>query len=98
MTDPQTNDPAAQGTDAAGAANTGTDVGTQAAPPTLEKVVEDYEAALADFNAKLDQANAAKDLAKAAAQTVSDLKQQLDALEADVASTFDKVQAFLATA
>ena len=93
------NDAATTGTGAqpstgdAGAAQSQT-----AAPRTLENVYEDYETALADFNSKLDQSTAAKQAAIASAKAVVTLKQELDALEADVASTFDHVQAFLASA
>ena len=97
------NNTGAQGTDPstnAGAQASGDTAGAQspAAPRTLEKVYEDYEAALGDFNTKLDQSNAATDATKTAAQTVAGLKQELEALEADVTSSFDKVQTFLASA
>jgi len=107
MTDPQTTD--AQTIDdtpqtANAEAATNTDAATdaqQAAPQEprdLDVVFSDYETALTDFNAKVEQANAAKATAIAAAQSVADLKKELDALEGDVEKSFAPVEAFLASA
>lgn len=90
MTDPQTTDTQNTNTDAQQAA-------TQE-PRNLEVVFEQYEAALADFSAKVEQANAAKATAIAAAQSVADLKKELDTLEGDVEQSFAPVEAFLASA
>lgn len=87
MTDPQTNttDPNAQGAGATGTA------------PTLEQVVESYEAALTDFNTKLATYQAAQSALTASAQTVFGLKQQLDTLGQAEDAKFDAVKPYLPT-
>ena len=84
MTDPQTNttDP-----NAAGAGTT----------PTLEQVVESYESALTDFATKLAAYQSAQSDLTASAQTVSGLKQQLDALGQAEDAKFDAVKPYLPT-
>lgn len=99
MADPQTNT-AAQDANANGAANpatTGQDAGSSATP-TLEQVIQSYEGALTDFDTKLAAFNVAQSALTTAAQTVAAFKQQLDTLDQQEDSKFDRVKPYLPAA
>jgi hypothetical protein len=106
MTDPQTNttDTNAQGTgtDTTGTnSGNGSDAGIQSqtdTSPTLEQVIQNYESALTDFDTKLAAFNVAQSALTTAAQTVAAYKQQLDTLDQQEDSKFDRVKPYLPAA
>lgn len=76
----------------------GTNTGSASDPtttPTLDQVYDSFEVAFADFDTKLNALTEAQAAVTSSAQTVNDIKQKLDALEAQVDGRFDKVKPFL---